>query len=171
MVFQTERLIVKAIEEIHRNEFVELITAEEIISAIPQQKPSEEDIETKFQRALSFKGDIKNTSLSILGVFERGKNELIGIVAFLTNNENDRELGYRFRAPYWGKGYATEVAKEMIDYSFSTLELDKITADVWVKNIPSNKVLNKFLKPVKEFYNEYDDCMDRRYELLKKDWC
>jgi RimJ/RimL family protein N-acetyltransferase len=58
----------------------------------------------------------------------------------------------------------------MINYSFNVLKIEKITADVWVNNIPSAKVLSKFLKPVKEFYNKNDDCTDRRYELLKKDW-
>jgi RimJ/RimL family protein N-acetyltransferase len=170
MVFKTERLLVKSIAEVHRKEFVELLTAEEIISAIPQKKPSKENIEIKFQQALSFDGNIKINKKTILGIFEKDKNELIGLAAFLTNNDLDKELGYRFREPYWGKGYATEIAEGMINYSFNVLKIEKITADVWVNNIPSAKVLSKFLKPVKEFYNKNDDCTDRRYELLKKDW-
>lgn len=170
MVFKTERLLVKPIAEVHRKEFVELLTAEEIISAIPQKKPSKENIEMKFQIALSFDGNIEENSISLLGVFEQNKNELIGLAGFLTNNKKERELGYRFRKPFWGKGYASEITKEMINYSFIKLKFEKITADVWVENLASNKVLSKFLKPVEEFYNENDDCTDRRYELLKKDW-
>lgn len=170
MVFQTERLIVSAIQEIHKNEFVELLTDGEIINAIPQNKPSDDNIESKFQVALSFNGDIVGNSISLLGVFEKNKKDLIGLVGFLTNEIGDRELGYRFRKDFWGRGYATEIAKKMIDYSFNILNFEKITADVWVENLASNKVLAKFFKPVKEFYNETDNCTDRRYELLKKDW-
>ncbi|CAL2104297.1 Acetyltransferase (GNAT) domain-containing protein [Tenacibaculum sp. 190130A14a] len=170
MIFTSERLVVKAITKIHKKEFVELLTAKEIIAAIPQQCPSEENINIKFEKAIGFDGNISENPLNILGVFEDGQDELIGLVAFLTNDEGDRELGYRFRKPYWGKGYATEITKRMIDFSFSELKLDKITADVWVENIASNKVLSKFLTPVKEFYNEYDNCTDRRYALLKEDW-
>ncbi|WP_431166797.1 GNAT family N-acetyltransferase [Tenacibaculum halocynthiae] len=170
MVFQSERLIVKAIQKIHKKEFVELLTAEEIIKAIPQNKPSEDNIENKFQLALSFNGDIVGNSLSLLGVFEKNKEDLIGLIGFLTNEEENRELGYRFRKDFWGRGYATEIAKKMIEYSFNVLKFEKITADVWVENIASNKILAKFFKPVKEFYNEYDNCTDRRYELLKNDW-
>ncbi len=169
MIFQTERLFVKPIKEINRAEFTELLTAKEIIEAIPQEKPSNEDLESKFQKAITFNGDILKNNRSILGVFEQGKDELIGLVAFLTNNEGDRGLGYRFREKFWNKGYATEITKEMITFSFSELKLNKITADVWSQNVASNKVLSKFLKPVKEFYNEDDDCTDRRYELLKED--
>lgn len=170
MIFQTERLIVKPINLSHKDEFIELLTADEIIKAIPQGKPPKEDVEFKFQIALSFDGNILKNKISLLGVFEEGQNELIGLVAFLTNDEGDRELGYRFRKPYWGKGYATEITREMINYSFNVLKLEKITADVWVENLASNKVLRKFLKPVKEFFNEKDNCTDRRYELLKEDW-
>ncbi|PKH51145.1 hypothetical protein CXF68_10805 [Tenacibaculum sp. Bg11-29] len=170
MIFQTKRLFVKAIDEVHKNEFTELLTANEIIATIPQKRPSDENVEIKFQQALSFEGNIKVNKKTILGIFEKDKNELIGLAAFLTNNDLDRELGYRFRESYWGKGYATEIAEEMINYSFNILKIEKITADVWVKNIASIKVLSKFLKPVKEFYNENDDCTDKRYELLKKDW-
>lgn len=170
MIFTSERLVVKTITKTHKKEFVELLTAEEIITAIPQQCPSEEDINIKFEKAIGFNGDICKNPLNILGVFEEGQYELIGLVAFLTNDDGDRELGYRFRKPYWGKGYGTEITKRMIDYSFSELKLDKITADVWVENVASNKILSKFLKPTKEFYNEYDNCTDRRYTLLKEDW-
>ncbi|WP_299161603.1 GNAT family N-acetyltransferase [uncultured Tenacibaculum sp.] len=145
MVFQTERLTVKAIEKIHENEFIELLTAEEIINAIPQERPSEENVAMKFQIALSFDGNIKGNSISLLGVFEKNKNELIGLAGFLTNEEEERELGYRFRKDFWGIGYASEITKEMINYSFSVLNFEKITADVWIENIPSNKVLSKFL--------------------------
>jgi hypothetical protein len=75
MVFKTERLLVKSIAEVHRKEFVELLTAEEIISAIPQKKPSKENIEIKFQQALSFDGNIKINKKTILGIFEKDKND------------------------------------------------------------------------------------------------
>jgi len=80
-------------------------------------------------------------------------------------DEGDRELGYRFRVEYWGKGYGTEVTKGLIDFCFQDLKIEKITADVNVENIASTKILNKFLKPVREFFNEKDNCTDRRYEL------
>jgi len=47
------------------------------------------------------------------------------------------------------------------------LQLEKITADVNIENIASAKILNKFFKPVREFFNENDNCTDRRYELYR----
>lgn len=36
-------------------------------------------------------------------IFEKGNPEMIGLCLFLTKDENDKELGYRFRIEYWEK--------------------------------------------------------------------
>ena len=99
-----------------------------------------------------------------------GKNELIGLCGLLTNDEGERELGYRFRRPFWGKGYGTEVTEAMLNYCFNELEIELMTADVNIDNLASVKILDKFLKPIREFYNEEDDCTDRRYSISKQEW-
>ncbi|NQY28807.1 MAG: GNAT family N-acetyltransferase [Flavobacteriaceae bacterium] len=60
--------------------------------------------------------------------------------------------------------------KGLINYGFSEKGCTKITADVYVENIGSTKILDKFMIPIKDFYNNEDKCMDRRYEVLKEDW-
>ncbi len=52
-------------------------------------------------------------------------------------------LGYRFDTNAWGKGYATELAKDAIQYGFNDLGKDEIYAIVRPKNKPSIKVLEK----------------------------
>lgn len=44
---------------------------------------------------------------------------------------------------YWGKGYATEAIKIVVDYAFNKLNLHKITAGVYVENTRSKKVFLK----------------------------
>ena len=95
---------------------------------------------------------------------------MIGLALFLTNDENEKELGYRFKTKYWYKGYGTETTKGMINYYFDELKFDKITADVNVENIASVKILEKFMKPVREFFNVRDNCTNRRYKTDKKNW-
>ena len=58
----------------------------------------------------------------------------------------------------------------MLDYYFQQLNETKVTADVNVANTGSVKVLDKFMKPLREFYNERDNCTDRRYIIGKNDW-
>jgi RimJ/RimL family protein N-acetyltransferase len=50
------------------------------------------------------------------------------------------------------------------------MAMDKITADVDKRNVNSVKILEKFMTVRKEFFNESDNCIDIRFELLKKNW-
>ena len=94
----------------------------------------------------------------------------IGLCAFLKNNENENEIGYRLREKYWRKGFGTEVTIGLLNYGFDHLKMEKITADVDTRNVNSIKILEKFMDAKKEFFNEEDDCTDRRYEVNKDSW-
>lgn len=170
IIFKTERLIVRKLEKTDKDFFAELLSNRDIIDAIPHKAYTQEEIDIRFQEFLSASSEIEVRKRNVWGIKENEKNELIGLCLFLTNNENDRELGYRFRKPFWGKGYGSEIAKGIIDFAFNTLKLSKIAADVWVENQASTKILEKYLHPVKEFYNERDTCIDRRYEVTFEEW-
>jgi len=167
IIFQTTRLDIRTFKPVDKGYFVELVTKPEIIAPVPQLPMPMSLIDEKFANAINPKSEILENETSIWAICEKGKEELIGLCALLTNDENDRELGYRFRVEYWGKGYGTEVTKGLIDFCFQNLQLEKITADVNIENIASAKILNKFFKPVREFFNENDNCTDRRYELYR----
>ncbi len=167
IIFQTARLDIRTFKLADKNYFVELVTKPEIIEPVPQSPMPAEEIEERFAKAINPQGAILENQTSIWAVCEKGREEVIGLCALLRNDENDRELGYRFRVEYWRKGYGTEVTKALIDFCFQDLKLEKITADVNVANSASAKILNKFLNPVREFFNEKDNCTDRRYELYK----
>jgi len=165
IVFESERLTVGTLEPIDLAQFRELLTDPEIVCLIPQPPYQEDEIRAIFEPNVSVTiVDFSKPSL-IWGIYEKGKTELIGICGLLTNDENDRELAYRFRVKYWRKGFATEVTKRFIEFCFHKLEMEKLTADVYVKNIGSVKILEKFMSPVKEFFNEKDNCTDRRYAV------
>jgi ribosomal-protein-alanine N-acetyltransferase len=53
------------------------------------------------------------------------------------------ELGYRFARKHWGRGYATEAAATMLRRGFEELRLPRIGAIVDVRNVASERVLQK----------------------------
>jgi [ribosomal protein S5]-alanine N-acetyltransferase len=53
------------------------------------------------------------------------------------------EMGYALLKPHWGLGYATELVKEGLIYSFGQLQVPLIIAITHPKNIASQKVLLK----------------------------
>ncbi|MCG6187807.1 GNAT family N-acetyltransferase [Maribellus maritimus] len=60
---------------------------------------------------------------------------------------NDRfkmgEFYYKLFPKFWGNGYATEIARELIYFGFSEYKLHRIEAGVATKNLASIRVLEK----------------------------
>ncbi len=79
------------------------------------------------------------------------------------------EIGYRLAKEAWGKGYATEIARALLEYGFEQYGLDKIVGVTTPDNIGSQKVLEKaglIQKGTGRFYNS--DVF--YYELHKVEW-
>jgi RimJ/RimL family protein N-acetyltransferase len=53
------------------------------------------------------------------------------------------ELGYWLGVPFWGKGYATEAVRAVIDYAFTELDYAFLNAGARVTNPGSRRVLEK----------------------------
>jgi RimJ/RimL family protein N-acetyltransferase len=53
------------------------------------------------------------------------------------------EIGYWLGAPYWGRGYATELARALVDHAFNELGYDWLVAGARVSNPASRRVLEK----------------------------
>ncbi len=55
----------------------------------------------------------------------------------------DPEPGYWLGVPYWGRGYATEAVRALIDHAFGPLGLTRLQARARVSNPASRRVLEK----------------------------
>jgi [ribosomal protein S5]-alanine N-acetyltransferase len=70
--------------------------------------------------------------------------QLIGAVGLVIERMHDRaELGYWIGVPFWGNGFATEAAKAIVRYGFEEQSLNRIVAQVFSRNVPSVRVLEK----------------------------
>ena len=55
----------------------------------------------------------------------------------------DIEVGYFLKRSVWGRGYATEVCKRMLQFAFQETSLNELVASVDANNVASRKVLEK----------------------------
>ncbi len=53
------------------------------------------------------------------------------------------DIGYRFLEAHWGRGYATETSRPIIEYGFAQLGLTRIIGLVLPENVGSVRVLEK----------------------------
>jgi len=103
-------------------------------------------------------------------------DELIGAMKLATHPEYESaELGYWIGKPYWGRGFASEAAQKVVNYAFSTLELNRIEAHAMVENIGSVKVLRKlglqeegYHPQMIKKWGEFKDV--KTYGLLREQW-
>ncbi|MFK8038359.1 MAG: GNAT family N-acetyltransferase [Crocinitomicaceae bacterium] len=163
-IFHSERLTVRILAVEDKDLFYEMMSDPKVMDPIPQSVFSREDSDAKILELIKSKPVGEKM---IWTITEKGANDLIGICGFLINSEGNRELAYRFRPQFWGKGYGTEVAKELLNYGFNTLNYKVIDADANKDNAKSIKILDKFMTKVNEFWNENDKCYDYRFRLKK----
>jgi RimJ/RimL family protein N-acetyltransferase len=57
--------------------------------------------------------------------------------------EDGPEVGYWVGVPYWGRGFATEAVRALIDHAFGDLEHDTLISGARVNNPASRRVLEK----------------------------
>jgi len=73
-------------------------------------------------------------------------NQVIGTCGY--NNWIKRssrgEIGYELGKDYWGNGYASEAIKEILNYGFKKMKLNRIEAFTVPEAISSIKLLEKF---------------------------
>ncbi len=53
------------------------------------------------------------------------------------------EIGWRLSRIYWGKGYATEAAKKVLEFAFNELNLDEVVSFTSVTNQQSQRVMER----------------------------
>jgi RimJ/RimL family protein N-acetyltransferase len=88
-----------------------------------------------------------------------------GLADRLYGNDTKLNLGYRFDKKYWGKGYATELAQNAIEFGFYELSKNEIFAIVRPKHLASIKVLEKCNM---KLFDELNDVPNAEHSLIYK---
>jgi RimJ/RimL family protein N-acetyltransferase len=74
----------------------------------------------------------------------KASGELAGMIELRLETETFKvSFGYTGARAQWGKGYMTEAARALIDWSFQQPGIYRVYATADVENIPSQRVLEK----------------------------
>ena len=112
---------------------------------------------------------------------ERASGEFIGwfhLRPGLTDGRDDEpELGYRVRRASWGRGYATEGSRALIDMAFSDMGARLVWAETMSVNAASRRVMEKAgLRFVGTIFQDWpeklpgDEEGDVRYAITREEW-
>ena len=98
-----------------------------------------------------------------------------GIGLRVDDQHQHAELGYWLGPPYWGLGYATEAAREILRYGFQDLSLHRIFASHFKHNTASGRILLKlgmrYEGCQREHVRKWDRFVDSElYGILRHEW-
>ncbi|MEW7280669.1 GNAT family N-acetyltransferase [Aquimarina sp. 2201CG1-2-11] len=169
---ETERFIIRNIEEDDVNGMFELDSDPEVHKYI-----GNEPVKTKEEarQVINFiREQYIDNEMGRLAIVDKITNDFIGWTGLkyeqsVRKNLSYYDLGYRIRKKYWGKGIATETARESLKYGFNTLNLKEINGAADVNNIASNKILKKGgLKFIETF--DFEGVTHNWYGAKKTEW-
>lgn len=107
----------------------------------------------------------------------RETGELIGNCGIRRHDRHgwDADIGYEYSAAHWGKGYATEAARQVLTYGFRELGLHRISANCNAANAPSIHVLEKLGMRLEGTVREGDFSKGQWWDrllwgILKSEW-
>jgi hypothetical protein len=80
-------------------------------------------------------------------VVEKSSRDVIGFCGLThfpdVGGQPETEIGYRLARAHWGRGYATDAARAVRDYSFGTLNLRRLISIIHPHNVASIRVAEK----------------------------
>lgn len=145
MIIETPRLRLRPLTDSDMEPYLAMWTDPEVtrhVSPTPVPRAGAEAMATYYRRLLEKKGygywaiDV-NDGPSFAGII------MLVDVNFTAAFTPAVEVGWLLPRVHWGRGYATEGGRAVLDYAFTTLKLDHVVALTAAGNIPSQRVMQR----------------------------
>lgn len=174
----TQRLILRQINAVDRAAIFRIYSDEEVTryNAIAQLNHIS-DAETLID---GFQEQYRTRTAIWWGVTLKDKGTVIGTCGFHNWTRaglyaHSANIGYGMARVYWRHGYTTEALRALLTFGFSTMQLNRIQADLMTDNLPSMRLLEKLGFQVEGVMRERGFWKDEfhdlhHFALLKRDW-
>ncbi|MCG7342564.1 GNAT family N-acetyltransferase [Sporosarcina sp. ACRSL] len=141
---QSERITLREMEEKDWIDVHKYASQEKVCQYQPWG-PNTEQQSKDFVKQVLIDAKKEPRSRFVFAIIVRESGDMIGAGEITIRDYSNKvgEIAYIVNPQYWGKGFATEVAKLLIAYGFNDLRLHRIFATCDPRNIGSSKVLEK----------------------------
>ncbi len=144
-LLETERLIIRNWREQDRNLFHIINSDEQVMAFFPfkRSRQQSDEMMNRIQSSISSNG-YGFTALEL-----KATNEPIGFCGLADATAEDPqfkeliEIGWRLAPKFWGKGYATEAAKRLLEFGFEELGLSEVVSFAVHNNHRSTSVMER----------------------------
>ena len=137
------RIDIRKFAEKDFQKYFQLVSNEEIMLMITGRALQREEAEERYKRLLN--GNKIHEAFGSFMIFEKKSGCFLGYGKMVLDTENnaEAETGYMLFPEYWGRGYATEITKLLVEKAEKTGILDRVTAIIDPENTASRNVLSK----------------------------
>lgn len=152
---ETERLVFRPYARGDEEEAVAMLTDADVMRFVGDGVLGEADARAMFGR--TFTHVYATGAFDVWAVREKGGGPVIGHAEIKPRKgTEDFEIVYLLRREAWGRGYATEIARRLVEYGFEDLGLARVVATIDDENRASLKVAEKIgMRRVGEYEDEH----------------
>jgi len=141
MKLETERLILRPMNESDIDDVFEMRRNDEIMRFIREPVVSRKEAEDWINMISSRWAKEK---IGFCSVIERASGKFAGWCGLWRLKENNEiEIGYAIAKDFWKKGYASEAAEAVLNYAFNEIGLEMVVAVARPENKGSRRVMEK----------------------------
>lgn len=145
MTIKSARLYFEVLQEKHFKDFLILDMDPDVMKFIRKPSTDETSARIAFNRYIDY--SMNTPGFGGFAVYEKDTEAFVGLGVLIhieLKVENEKfEVGYRLGKNFWGKGYATEIAKALIEYGFKDMNLTEIYGTTHPEHKVSQKTLIK----------------------------
>ena len=166
IIIESEKMILRELEEHDTDVLAEIYADYDVMQYIG--KGVVLNYEQTKKSIQSWKKHYELFKFGNWATIEKSTGKFIGLCGLSwLPDYTDIEVSYLFEKSSWGKGYATEIARAILQYGFHDLGLMRIVALVYPQNTPSIHVIDKLGMKYEREKIFFGDKLLRVYSLMK----
>lgn len=176
----TERLVLREFTPADVDNLVELDADPEVMRFINGGRPTPREYVEQVILPRWLRYYVESPGLGFWAAEEKATGEFLGWFHLRPGEgyaADQPELGYRLRRSAWGRGYATEGCRALIDKGFAEQGVRRVLAEAMVVHTASRRVMEKSgLRLVRVFHADWPDRIpgdehgDAQYALDREEW-
>jgi RimJ/RimL family protein N-acetyltransferase len=178
---ETDRLLLRRLTAADVDHLVELDGDPEVMRFLTNGRPTPRERIERVTLPRVMSGYEHLRGLGRMAAIERATSAFLGWIGFDPSDDgrpdDEIELGYRLRRSAWGRGYATEGSRALIDEAFTDFPVRRVYAQTMAVNLASRRVMEKSgLRFVRTFHLTWDDPIpgtehgEVEYALDRAEW-
>jgi len=176
---ETERMLLRQFTFDDVDDVLALDTEREVRRFVEDGEPvNREEIESTIEHWMGYYS--RSDSFGFWAAIEKSSGQFLGWFHFRPREgrpADEPELGYRLVSAAWGKGFATEGSRALIDNGFASTDIACVVAETMAVHWASRRVMEKAgMRHIRSFPTEWpvrlpgDEHGEVEYAITRAEW-